>query len=86
MIRTFRDIIRSLNYIEAFKEYYNSHDSIEVPEVYVDQDGIASFTNGRHRFAYMRDIGLKRIPVAMSRESANNAKKHSLLHSNQSEG
>ena len=49
--------------------------SIEVPEVSVGSDGSVSFTNGRHRWAWLRDQGAKVIPVMMSDESVVNAKK-----------
>lgn len=51
-------------------------ESIEVAEISVDDKGDISFTNGRHRFAWMRDQGLDRIPVAMSKDSIMNAKTH----------
>lgn len=33
------------------------------------------FTNGRHRFSVLRDVGVKKIPVAMNKNSIDNAKK-----------
>lgn len=53
--------------------------SIEASEVYVDKDGNVSFTNGRHRYAWMRDHGIKDIYVAMNNQSIENAKRHGLI-------
>lgn len=54
-------------------------DSIELSEVSVNAKGLISFTNGRHRFAWMRDQGLKKIPVVMDKESIQNAKEFNLI-------
>lgn len=53
--------------------------TFEVSEVSVSNEGRISFTDGRHRFAWFKDSGLKKIPVAMSKESIQNAKKFNLL-------
>jgi hypothetical protein len=53
--------------------------SIEASEVDVDKDGNVSFTNGRHRYAWMRDHGIKDIYVAMNKQSIENAKRHGLI-------
>ena len=55
------------------------HDEIESPEVYVDDEGRVSFTNGRHRWAWLRDQGIKRIPVTMPKECVKNAKKYKYI-------
>jgi hypothetical protein len=34
-----------------------------MPHICLDQKGNVSFTDGRHRFAWMRDHGVKAIPV-----------------------
>jgi hypothetical protein len=39
---------------------------IPMPHVYVGQDGVVSFTDGRHRFAWFRDHGVTAIPVTVS--------------------
>jgi hypothetical protein len=39
-----------------------------------------SATNGRHRFAFLRDHGVKAIPVAMQPDSIENARRHGYLH------
>jgi len=48
---------------------------IETPIVYVDDDGKVSFSNGRHRFAVLRDLGAEKIPVGLYVPSIKNAKK-----------
>jgi hypothetical protein len=54
-------------------------EAIQVSELNVDSSGQVTFTNGRHRFAYMRDQGAKVMPVAMNDESIENAKKFGYL-------
>lgn len=39
----------------------------------------ASILDGRHRFAYMRDLGMKEIPLSMDEDSYNLAIKHGLI-------
>jgi len=62
-----------------FGEFLSQHDSIEAAEVSVHSDGRIGFTNGRHRYAWLRDQGLTSIPVAMTPESVRNAKKFGYL-------
>ena len=52
---------------------------IEASTVGVDDDGSVSFYNGRHRYCYLRDHGVKRIMVAMDPYSIKNAKKYKLI-------
>lgn len=52
---------------------------IEAPEVSVDTNGDIGFTNGRHRYAVLRDMGARWIPVAMDRDSVENAKAYGLI-------
>lgn len=52
---------------------------IDSSEISVSEDGEISFTNGRHRFAWLRDQGAKTIPVAMNKKSILNAKKFNLI-------
>ena len=53
--------------------------SIEVAEVHVDTEGNVTFTNGRHRWAWLRDQGATKIPVSMSQDSVVNAKKFGMI-------
>lgn len=56
----------------------------------VTVDGIPGFSNGRHRFAVLRDCGRKTIPVAAEEvakiditqvaELIENASRHGLVH------
>ncbi len=41
---------------------------IEMPTICID-NGILEFTDGRHRFAWLRDHGVKHIPVAVDPDS-----------------
>lgn len=63
-----------------FGEFMASTDqAIEVSELGVGKNGQVFFTNGRHRFAYMRDQGATVLPVAMDSESIQNAKEFGYL-------
>lgn len=63
-----------------FGEFMASTDqAIEVSELGVGKNGQVFFTNGRHRFAYMRDQGATVIPVAMDSESIQNAQEFGYL-------
>lgn len=52
---------------------------IQASTVDVDRDGSVSFYNGRHRYSWLRDQGVKTIPMAMDRESIKNAKRVGLI-------
>jgi hypothetical protein len=56
-------------------EYYETGKPIDASEVDVESDGSVAFIDGRHRYAVLRDMGAKTIPMAMTAESAMNAKK-----------
>jgi len=56
-----------------------SADSVNAPQVSVSKDGIVSFVDGAHRYAAMRDMGMKQIPVSMDTASRANALKAGLL-------
>ena len=58
-----------------FVEFSKTAPSIEAPNVAVNENGQVVFGNGRHRYAYMRDQGLSKIPMSMDAESIANAKK-----------
>ena len=62
-----------------FGTFIGEHDSIEAPEVTVQASGRVGFTDGRHRYAWLRDQGITSIPVSMTPESAKYAKKYGLL-------
>ena len=60
------------------KDFGNRY-RIKAPEVYVDADGKVSFTNGRHRYAWLRDHGVTTMPMAMPKEAAARARAHGLI-------
>jgi hypothetical protein len=43
------------------------------PEVTVDADGTVSFSDGRHRFAALRDAGVKQVAVSVPRDQVSRA-------------
>lgn len=62
-----------------FGEWLQTADSMEASEVYVRDNGEIAFTNGRHRFAWLRDHGVTVMPVAMHPDAIANAKKFGYL-------
>lgn len=66
---------------DEVKEYMRSDLPFKISEVYIKNDGSPKidFVDGRHRYAVMRDMGFKKIPVAMNQESYNIAREIGLL-------
>jgi len=60
---------------KTFANFIKTAKSIEAPNVSVNKDGAIVFGDGRHRYAYLRDAGLKNIPLSMDAESIKNAQK-----------
>ena len=61
---------------DRFGEFLKSGVPIEGPEVSIGHAGHIVFTNGRHRFAYLRDRGLKHMPFWVDRFQAGAIRKH----------
>lgn len=64
---------------ERVKKFIADTGGMEASSVDVNPDGSVGFNNGRHRYAALRDAGVKTMPVAMDTESAANARKTGLL-------
>lgn len=64
---------------ESFEQWVQKGEEIETPEVSILDDGRAAFSNGRNRYAWLRDHGVKQIPVAMDAASIAQAQKHGLI-------
>lgn len=61
---------------ERFGDFLRTKTPIEASLVHISEDmQTASFSNGRHRYAFLRDMGMKIMPVAMDNESFIRAKK-----------
>ena len=60
-------------------EYLKNAKSMRASEAYVKKDGNVIFGDGRHRFAYLRDSGLKKIPMSLDKESERHAKHHGYI-------
>ncbi len=56
-----------------FGRWQKKGDPIEMPEVCV-QPSTVSFANGRHRFSWMRNHGVKTLPIAVDPEELKYAK------------
>jgi hypothetical protein len=61
-------------------EFLKDAPSMQVSDAHINEHGLVDFGNGRHRYAYLRDQGLKTIPVSLSKESIRNAKKHGYIN------
>jgi len=64
---------------QKFGDFVKKADSIRASNVYIRENGSVIFGDGRHRYAYLRDQGLKKIPMTMDKESIERAKKHGYL-------
>ena len=62
-----------------FGEFSKKAPSIHASQASVYDNGSVVFGDGRHRYAYMRDQGIKKIPMSMDKKSIKNAKKHGYL-------
>ena len=61
-------------------EFLKDAPSMQASDAHINEHGLVDFGNGRHRYAYLRDQGLKTIPVSLSKESIRNAKKHGYIN------
>lgn len=63
-------------------EYLKTGENINATKVYfMEKDGelTAAIGDGRHRFAYMRDLGMKSIPISVDKDSYEIAQKYGLV-------
>lgn len=64
------------NRYNDFGKWMKSTDvPIKTPEVGLNYKGHISFSNGRHRFSYLRDNGVKTLPVTVPTEDHDEIKK-----------
>lgn len=56
--------------IEQFNRFLDTGQDVEVPVVTLDADGVVSFTDGRHRFAALRDQSANQVPVMVPVDQA----------------
>lgn len=65
---------------DRFKEFLHSKPKeVHASSLHIDDSGEVHFNNGRHRYAVLRDSGVKHIPVSLDAESRKNAKKHGYI-------
>ena len=67
------------NRYKGVEEFLKTAPSMIASEAYVKPNGSVVFGDGRHRFAYLRDQGLDKIPISMDKESIKNAKKYGYI-------
>lgn len=71
------------NRYEKFGQWLaTANEPIQASTVGVDEHGNVSFYNGRHRYCYLRDHGVKTILVAMDPHSVRHAKRFNLIDTN----
>ncbi|MBR6162613.1 hypothetical protein IKQ26_01805 [bacterium] len=79
----YKGIGGSMEKYANFKEFLHTKNTIEPPKVSLTRDEfgdvITKIEDGRHRFAVLRDMGLKKIPVRMTEDSENLAKEIELI-------
>jgi hypothetical protein len=60
---------------EKFGVWIAEHtDPIWMPEIGLNDDRSVGFSDGRHRFAWLRDRGVKSLPIATGREELSEIK------------
>jgi hypothetical protein len=64
---------------ERFADFVKDAPSIYASNVAINKNGGVTFGDGRHRYAYLRDQGISKIPMSMDEESIKYAKKHGYL-------
>lgn len=68
---------------ENFREFLHTKNSIEPPIISLTKSNsgkvITVIEDGRHRFAVLRDMGFKKLPVRMNKESAALAKQMGII-------
>ena len=60
---------------QRFGQWLADHDHVQAPYVDIGSKGDIYFSNGRHRYAWLRDHGWTVIPMSMNDESIANAQK-----------
>jgi len=71
-------ITKPINRYERFKTFLKDGEPIEAPVAAINLYGVG-FVNGRHRFAVLRDMGVKTIPLTLNDKSIKNAREMGLL-------
>ena len=66
-----------------FGEYLKTGKKIYATKINIDKSPkgeiLVNIIDGRHRYAYLRDIGMKRIPIAIDKKSYDTGLKYNLL-------
>jgi hypothetical protein len=65
---------------KKFGDYVKTAKSATASNANVNKEGVITFGDGRHRYAYMRDQGLNKIPMSMDKQSIEHARRHGYLH------
>lgn len=55
---------------EAFAQFLDTGERVQAPRIAVGDDGIPAFTDGRHRFAVLRDRGVSAVGIMVPKEQA----------------
>jgi hypothetical protein len=65
--------------LKGVEDWMAEGKALEMPQIHVNDYGNVTFVDGRHRFAYLRDIGHDTLPVVMDKRSAKNAQKAGMV-------
>lgn len=68
---------------DRFKRYLNTNQPINATSIYLRQDADGEIKtiikDGRHRFAVLRDMGIEKLPVSISKDSIKLARQIGLI-------
>jgi hypothetical protein len=67
---------------QNFEKWISDKNIMDAAEVGISDNNGVVFDNGRHRFAFLRDSGVKSIPVSMPKKDVEKAKKLGLIEAN----
>ncbi len=59
---------------EVAPQFKDAGKDFDMPTVGI-RDGVPAFIDGRHRFAYFRDLGIKHLPVSVPKADYNQMKR-----------
>ena len=60
---------------ENFKNFLQTGKAIHMPRASIGEDGEVGLLDGRHRWAYLRDVGYTKIPIVVNKKQENIFKK-----------
>ena len=65
---------------QRFADFAKEAPSVHASNADVSKTGAVTFGDGRHRYAYLRDQGVQKIPMSMDKQSIEHARQHGYLN------